>query len=54
MKQLLLGNESVARGLWEAGVRFVDVRLFPAQTDNLIRHLCRINPDIKVQDKHYT
>ena len=38
----------------EAGVRFVDVRLFPAQTDNLIRHLCRINPDIKVQDKHYT
>ena len=23
MKQLLLGNESVARGLWEAGVRFV-------------------------------
>ena len=23
MKKLLLGNESVARGLWEAGVRFV-------------------------------
>ena len=37
----------------EAGVRYVDVRLFPAQADNLIRHLVRINPGIKVQDKNY-
>lgn len=37
----------------EAGVRFVDVRLFPAQAENLIQHLLRINPAIKVQDKNY-
>ena len=37
----------------EAGVRFVDVRLFPTQTENLIQHLVRINPNITVQDKHY-
>ena len=37
----------------EAGVRFVDVRLFPAQTESLIEHLVRINPSIKVQDKNY-
>ena len=37
----------------EAGVRFVDVHLFPAQTENLIQHLLRINPNITVQDKHY-
>ena len=37
----------------EAGVRFVDVRLFPTQTENLIQHLVRINPAITVQDKHY-
>ena len=37
----------------EAGVRFVDVRLFPAQADNLIQHLVLINPAIKVEDKHY-
>lgn len=37
----------------EAGVRFVDVRLFPTQTENLIQHLLRINPNITVQDKHY-
>ena len=37
----------------EAGVRFVDVRLFPAQADNLISHLVRINPGIKVLEKNY-
>lgn len=37
----------------EAGVRFVDVRLFPTQTENLIQHLLRINPNITVHDKHY-
>ena len=37
----------------EAGVRFVDVRLFPAQAENLIQHLLRINPAITVQDKNY-
>ena len=37
----------------EAGVSFVDVRLFPTQTENLIQHLLRINPNITVQDKHY-
>ena len=37
----------------EAGVRFVDVRLFPTQAENLIQHLLRINPAIKVQDKNY-
>ena len=37
----------------ETGVRFVDVRLLPAQTENLIQHLLQINPNIKVQSKHY-
>lgn len=37
----------------EAGVRFVDVRLFPSQAENLIRDLRRINPNIKVLDKNY-
>ena len=37
----------------EAGVRFVDVRLLPAQSENLIQHLLRINPAIKVQDRNY-
>ncbi len=37
----------------EAGVRFVDVRLFPAQAENLIQHLLRINPNIKVESKNY-
>ena len=37
----------------ETGVRFVDVRLFPAQADNLIKHLVSINPSIKVQDRNY-
>ena len=37
----------------EAGVRFVDVRLFPAQAENLIQDLLRINPNIKVESKNY-
>ena len=37
----------------EAGVRFVDVRLLPAQAENLIQHLLRINPNIKVESKNY-
>jgi hypothetical protein len=37
----------------EAGVRFVDVRLFPVQSEALIEHLVRINPNIKVQSKNY-
>lgn len=37
----------------EAGVRFVDVRLFPAQAENIIQHLLRINPNIKVESKNY-
>ena len=37
----------------EAGVRFVDVRLFPAQADRLIEHLVRLNPNITVQDRNY-
>ena len=37
----------------EAGVRFVDVRLLPTQADNLIQHLVRINPAIKVEEKSY-
>ncbi len=37
----------------EAGVRFVDVRLLPAQADALIGHLVRINPDITVQSRNY-
>lgn len=37
----------------EAGVRFVDVRLFPSQAEALISHLLRINPSITVQDKNY-
>ena len=37
----------------EAGVRFVDVRLLPAQAENLIQHLLRIHPTIKVESKNY-
>ena len=37
----------------EAGVRFVDVKLLPAQAERLIRHLVQINPNIKVQDRNY-
>lgn len=37
----------------ETGVRFVDVRLLPAQAERLIRHLVQINPNIKVQDRNY-
>ena len=37
----------------EAGVRFVDVRLLPAQAENLIQHLTKINPKIKVLDRNY-
>ena len=37
----------------EAGVRFVDVRLLPAQSEALISHLVRINPSIKVLDRNY-
>jgi len=37
----------------EAGVRFVDVRLFPAQAERLIEHLVRINPNITVQSRNY-
>jgi hypothetical protein len=37
----------------EAGVRFVDVRLFPAQSEALIEQLVRINPNITVQSKNY-
>ena len=37
----------------EAGVRFVDVRLLPAQSEALIAHLVRINPSITVQDRNY-
>ena len=37
----------------EAGVRFVDVKLLPAQADALIDHLVRINPDITVQRRNY-
>lgn len=37
----------------EAGVRFVDVKLLPAQAERLIRHLVQINPNLKVQDRNY-
>ncbi|MBO4842123.1 MAG: hypothetical protein J5478_01955 [Bacteroidales bacterium] len=37
----------------EAGVRFVDVKLLPAQADALIEHLVRINPGITVQNRNY-
>lgn len=37
----------------EAGVRFVDVRLFPARADDLVAHLTSLNPAIKVQTKSY-
>ena len=37
----------------EAGVRYVNVQLLPTQAGNLIQHLCRINPAIKVQDRNY-
>lgn len=37
----------------EAGVRFVDVRLFPARADDLVAHLTSLNPAIKVQTKNY-
>lgn len=37
----------------EAGVRYVNVQLLPTQAENLIQHLCRINPAIKVQDRNY-
>ena len=39
--------------LHEAGVRYVNVQLLPTQAGNLIQHLCRINPAIKVQDRNY-
>ncbi len=37
----------------EAGVRYVNVQLLPAQAGNLIQHLCRINPAINVQNRNY-
>ena len=37
----------------ETGVRFVDVKLLPAQAERLIRHLVQINPNLKVQDRNY-
>jgi len=37
----------------EAGVRFVDVKLLPAQADALIAHLTRINPAIHVRTMRY-
>lgn len=37
----------------EAGVRFVDVRLFQARADDLVAHLTSLNPAIKVQTKSY-
>lgn len=36
----------------EAGVRFVDIKLLPAQSENLVRHLTLLNPSIKVQDRN--
>ena len=42
MKQLMLGNEAVARGLYEAGVR-----LFPAILEPPVRKSRKTPPNIR-------
>ena len=44
MKKLLLGNESVARGLWEAGVRFVSS--YPGTPSTEITEFAATYPEI--------
>ena len=44
MKELLLGNESVARGLWEAGVRFVSS--YPGTPSTEITEFAAAYPEI--------
>lgn len=37
----------------EVGVRFVNVRLSPAQAEGLVSHLTALNPRIVVRDRNY-
>lgn len=47
MKQLMLGNEAIARGAWEAGVRLVSS--YPGTPSTEITEFCSNYPDIYVE-----
>lgn len=47
MKQLMLGNEAIARGAWEAGVRLVSS--YPGTPSTEITEFCATYPDMYVE-----
>ena len=47
MKQLMLGNEAIARGAWEAGVRLVSS--YPGTPSTEITEFCANYPDMYVE-----